>query len=1623
MIEEKYSKILMEGIDKAYAMANSARAKGYDPEETVGMPLAKNMAERVESLVSVAMPQILNKGIPQRIKELENIYGRLDWRVALTITSETAEEKFCKFNTKKEAAETGIRIGLAYLTLGVVASPLEGFVELKIKKRDDGKEYFALMYAGPIRSAGGTAGALSVVLADFIRKKMGYDVYDPSEKEIRRMVTELYDYHERVTNLQYLPSEKEIRFLVNNLPVEIDGDPSEEIEVSNYKDIGRIGTNRIRSGPCLVLGECVAQKAAKVWSQIRKWKSDFDLEHWSFLQEFIRIQREIKAKEKFSTKKIAPIYTYIQDLVAGRPVLGHPSAVGGFRLRYGRCRTSGYSATAIHPATMYILNKYLAIGTQLKVERPGKATAITACDYTEGPIVKLNNNSVVIIDNEQKAKQVANSIKEILFLGDILVSYGDFYNRVHTLVPAGYCEEWWALEAEKAMIDIFGTLDYYKLSQLTSIDIEYLEKIIKNYFFEKPDAKISITLSRTLQIPLHPYHTYHWRTIQKEEFIALLKWLSTAKIEYERNTAIKIILEKNEVGKRVLEIIGLPHLFVNNEFTIIEKDEAEILSTIFNLSEGNFYEKYANSQMEDILDIINFFSSIKLRDKSGTFIGARMGRPEKAKVRKMEGDPHTLFPVGKEGGKMRAFQNALEAGYIVAEFPTYMCKICNKETIFPKCEQCDSRTIKTSYCNFCGPIEGNSCKHGEAVHFKKQSIDINHYFKKILKKINMQQYPDLIKGVRGTSNKYHIPEHFAKGILRAKYGIPVNKDGTTRYDMTQLPITHFNPKEIGTPVGELRGLGYEKDIYGKDLTEDTQILELKPQDIILPKCEDAPELGADKILYNIAQFIDELLVLLYGEEKFYNFKSENDLVGQLVIALAPHTSAAIVGRIIGFSKTQGFFAHPLFHAATRRDCLGYNDYVSVNNNGSWKVEKIGRVIEELNPIEKVDNFGTLGKNTHNTYTWSNPGQCQVVEATKHQPSEILKLHLEDGRRIELTENHKVYIKGKKEMRVHELKEGDQLMVCYNRNIEEKDIDEIFLPEIFCDREDIMLRGVRDFLNKFENISKHENYCFRDSFPIKFVNDLLKKHNKTLYNLPLKTKISIKRDNVLLPVRIKLDKELLEVIGLYIAEGYLRKNDSQKGFYQLSISGNSEIKDFVKRVFYSHFNLRPSYENTDQVVFSSRIVYELFKDYLAIGSRAQEKRIPPKFLDLKKEKLCALLRGYFEGDGSVSHTDIRVACDTVSEGLKHDLSFVLSRFGIFTKFYEYEKEPGPKVREFYLKKNKQILKFRITKIIILSNFVKRFKQIGFISDRKNIILNKLCQKNPYSSYIEFDENYAYPKITKIEEIGEDLSYCFNVSSQHNFFANDILVHNCDGDEASVTLLMDALLNFSRQFLPNTRGATQDAPLVLTTILNPNEVDDMAFDLDVAQRYTLEFYEATQKYEMPSNVKIERLGDMLKTNKIKIGYTHPVSNINNGVKCSSYKTIPSMEDKLKGQMDLADKIRAVDAADVARLVIEKHLLRDIKGNLRRFSMQEFRCSKCTEKYRRPPLSGKCLACGSRLIFTVSEGSIVKYLEPAISLSEKYNLPAYLKQVLLLTKDRVEGVFGKDKDRQEGLGRWFG
>jgi len=1151
---QKYFYDLDAGIKVCYEVANAARAKGLDPSDVVEVPLARDMSERVEGLISVVAPQIKNSGLSQRIKELEAKYGSQNWMISFLIAEEVALEKFCKFIDKREAMEVALRVGLAYITNGVVSSPLEGFVKLELKKRMDGNgEFFCLYFGGPIRSAGTTATCIFVAVCDYIRMKMGYATYDPTEDEISRTFTELEHYHDRITNLQYFPSKAEADFLTKKLPVQIDGDPSEKIDVPNYKNLPRVYTNKLRNGFCLVTAEGLCQKFAKFWSKFSKWYKDIGMDHWTFLEDFVTLQKTIRSKGKVkeaNKAKIVPDYNYIKDLVAGRPVLGHPLGVGAFRVRFGRARTTGLSDSAVHPATMIMLDGFIASGTQLKTERPGKSTVISCCDAIEGPIVKLKNGDVVFVESEEQAKMLSKEVQEIIFLGDILLNYGYFLNRGHVLVPVGYNEDWWVLELEESAGE--NKKDYSSL-------IAEPNKIKLNF-------KDSFELCKKFDIPLYPKFTYHWNDISVEKFTALVEWLNFAVVKDEK---IILPLIEEDDKKRTLELLGLPHRFVSREYVVIEGDWALGLraSLGFYSSEFNLNKiKQSISNDVPVLEIVNKISEVKIRDKSGLYIGSRMGRPEKAKMRKLTGSPHSLFPIGKEGGRLRCFSEALEKGKVNAQFSNYFCDSCNKQTVYRRCHICGCEARKVFSCKQCTDKSGK-CSH-EPVAYEEMALDIKEYFDSALKIIGTRNYPELIKGVRGTSNKEHTPEHLVKGILRAVNEIYVNKDGTTRYDMTEMSLTHFKPKEIGTSVEVLKKLGYTHDVFGNELANEEQILELRCQDLVLPSCPESMEEGADYVLFRVARFVDDLLEKLYKLPKFYNITKKEDLVGNLVVGLSPHTAAGIVGRIIGFSKTQTMLCSPLFHSIMRRDA-------------------------------------------------------------------------------------------------------------------------------------------------------------------------------------------------------------------------------------------------------------------------------------------------------------------------------------------------------------------------------------------------------------------------------------------------------------------------DGDEACVMMLMDALINFSPKMLSDHRGATQDEPLVLTSTILPTEVDDMVFDMDIVWRYPLELYRAAMEYKPAYEVKIKTLKSELgKEGQYEgWGFTHDTANINEGVRCSSYKTLPTMQDKVQGQMILCDKIRAVDEDDVARLIIERHFIRDIKGNLRKFSMQQFRCVSCNEKFRRPPLKGTCTKCNGRILFTISEGTVTKYLQPSLDLAEKYNISPYLKQTLELSKQRIELLFGKEKERQEGLGKWFG
>ena len=647
----------------------------------------------------------------------------------------------------------------------------------------------------------------------------------------------------------------------------------------------------------------------------------------------------------------------------------------------------------------------------------------------------------------------------------------------------------------------------------------------------------------------------------REELVELARWLCSGEAEFEGKELRALVLPLQEAPKRILELLGVPH-WVRDGRVRIEEHALPLCRTLGILKgRERTPERLEREEEQDVMVLLEKVAGFPVRKKAPTWIGSKMGRPEKAKPREMDPPPHLLFPVGQAGGPTRSILKAASCREgIKVELANLRCPSCGTVGLTRRCPTCGEKMEFVKACPKCGRpgLKGRCQTCGvREEFFQERMLDLRGMLEEAERRLGEKAPPEL-KGVKGMSSAYKIPEPLEKGILRAKYDLRVFKDGTVRFDATNLPLTHFTPREVGVSVERLRELGYTRDYLGEPLEREDQLVELKVQDVIL--CEEAA-----KYLLRVACFLDELLEKFYGLPPYYRARRKEDLLGHLVVGLSPHTSVGMVGRIVGFTRANVGYAHPYFHAAKRRDC-------------------------------------------------------------------------------------------------------------------------------------------------------------------------------------------------------------------------------------------------------------------------------------------------------------------------------------------------------------------------------------------------------------------------------------------------------------------------DGDEDAVMLLLDALLNFSRRFLPATRGGFMDAPLVLNVRIDPREVDKEVHNMDVMFRYPLEFYEATLRGAHPTEVLPfmeiveKRLG---KEGQYEgLAFNVHTSDVALGPLTSTYSTLESMEEKVMAQLTLARRIRAVDEKDVAERVIEHHLIPDLKGNLRKFCTQQFRCTGCNTKYRRLPLLGRCPECGGNLVLTVPRGGVEKYLRTALRVAEEFGVREYTKQRLRLMESDIKSVFESDAERQTSL-----
>ncbi|MEM2874631.1 MAG: DNA polymerase II large subunit [Candidatus Hadarchaeales archaeon] len=1602
-----YFKAIDEHIERIYEVARRARALGMDPEFEPEIPRAGDLASRVEQLVGP-------KGVADVIREMEKIMDREE--LALKVAEMVIDGRFGRLDEEK-AAEQALRTALAILTEGIVIAPLEGITRVEIRRNPDNTRYLSIWFASPIRAAGGTAAALSVLAGDFVRRKLFLSHYKPTPEEVERFVEEVEIYGSVVAHEQYKPPADHIRLAIQNIPVEITGEPTErDVTVTAFRDIERIGHNMVRGGAVLALTEGVLQKASKIMKYVEK----LGIDGWGWLSSVVP---KVSAEESE-----APVFPkgdrYLSEVIAGRPIFSHPGTEGqmgrrgGFRLRYGRARNTGIAAIGIHPATMVICDDFIAVGTQLKVERPGKGGAAVPVDSIEGPVVKLADGSVIQLSSAEEALRVRDKVVEILCLGDMLVGYGEFLENNHPLMPAGYCEELWSQEVERA---------------LAGKNLGEIAKHLRGPY-PRPDPVLAVRISDELKVPLHPAYTYPYHDLEIEELVELARWLVRGKAEFDGEVIRSLRVPVEEIPKRILEELCVPHRVEGGE-AVIEEHAYPLCRSLGLISNGSlslerFERVMQASASKDIMDIMRELARFPIRKKAPTRIGARMGRPEKAKEREMSPPVHALFPVGFKGGATRSIPKAAQQDFIEVELANMVCPSCGWSGFTRRCKKCGAKAEPVRLCQKCGrPVEDERCPvcNARAEFFSKRRIDLRAMFEEALEKIG-ERYPDLVKGVQGMTSDWKIPEPLEKGILRAKHGVQVFKDGTVRFDATNVPLTHFKPREIGVSVEKLVELGYTVDIDGNPLERDDQIVELKVQDVIISK-------SCAEYLLAASRFVDELLEKVYGLEPYYMAKDTRDLIGHIVLGLAPHTSVGIAGRIIGFVDASVCYAHPFFHAAKRRDCFSYDETLPIFDGFGWKIVKIGEFIEDLfkkhrprktefgDLVVEIDKYQTLTLTDDLKYELR-----PIVAFSKHpEQNHLVKVITKDGRELVTSGLHPFLDENQQKVRAFEVR---QVVRPMRFSIKEKEVRELDLLDYADD--ETMVVGVKDRLKEYldahglkqtaEKIGLPKttlfDYYMRDSVPARVLVSLG-------IQIPADARLKARHDTVILPRLIKVDRDFLRLLGLYVAEGHLRKEEGS--FYQVSFAVTRNKRE-VERAIAKVFGISPS-RSKYAVTISSRLVYNLFKG-LGCGERAEEKRVPSFVLSLPLDQVKYFLQGYFEGDGGISKpcgkgSTPEVSCTSASKMLLRDIEFLLTRFGLPCSWQKDQRRMGTgKVADFY-KKRGRVLEWTCYKLRMYGSTAREFcEKIGFWWPGKRRKAERILKGHKFRSKRldrRGDAVVSAVKEIRIERSPQPL-YNFTVKETHNAIVSGCSVKQCDGDEDCVMLLLDALLNFSKRFLPSKRGGTMDAPLILNTRINPTEIDKQAHNMDVMKAYPLEFYEATLRYARPQEVL-----ELMTTAGRKIGteneysgfgFSSETTDISAGPKSTRYATLATMEEKISAQLTLARKIRAVDERDVAERLIKHHFIPDLKGNLRTFATQKFRCTSCNQTHRRIPLSGKCTRCGGKLVLTVTRGGVEKYLRVAMDVAEEYHVSEYTKQRLELTRKDIESMFESDASKQLSL-----
>ncbi len=393
---------------------------------------------------------------------------------------------------------------------------------------------------------------------------------------------------------------------------------------------------------------------------------------------------------------------------------------------------------------------------------------------------------------------------------------------------------------------------------------------------------------------------------------------------------------------------------------------------------------------------------------------------------------------------------------------------------------------------------------------------------------------------------------------------------------------------------------------------------------------------------------------------------------------------------------------------------------------------------------------------------------------------IYEITTEEGRKIKITGDHNVFV----------LNENGDLSEIPVKSIRENETYIAVPRSLECiAQEDVKNIDLTPFLSSFFVKEVAEGY--------------IKIHNQEMK----------------IPVQFPVTDELLQTVGLWLADGNFDRNGPSSNI-ELACGDEPECMEVVSE-FVGNLNINYKVRHDGiGVRLRSRTLSKIFRLALGLQGNCYTKRVPEWVFNLSDRQIALILRGYLSGDGGVIGKQIRWT--SVSEELIRDIQTLLLRLGInstvFKEIYKEDRKGGYHSPLGYswhgLIGSKEDMRLFINKVCFLQEFKNKAAREAYSAIKKshwkrvpNISLfkkwkikSKTWYKNPaikadivLRQLEKIKNDFEKEKIKKIcsgdvlfvrinnvKKLETDGVYVYDLSTKpfERFICSNILVHNTD-----------------------------------------------------------------------------------------------------------------------------------------------------------------------------------------------------------------------------------------------------